>query len=43
MIRWFGRALVFVAAFLIIVAEVQRAEDAEAQRLNRQQYGAPAP
>lgn len=38
--RRIGQALVFVAVFLIIVADVQRIEDAEAVRANRQLYGA---
>lgn len=37
--RRFAQALVLVAAFLILVAEVQRGEDAEAMRAAYQMYG----
>ena len=37
--RRFAQALVLVMAFLIIVAEVQRVEDAEAMRAAYQMYG----
>jgi len=40
MIRRIAQALVFVLAFLIIVAEVQRAEDAAAARENALFYEA---
>jgi hypothetical protein len=40
MIRRIAQALVFVLAFLIIVAEVQRAEDADAARAAATFYGA---
>jgi len=40
MIRRIAQALVFVLAFLIIVAEVQRAEDADSARAAAAFYGA---
>lgn len=41
--RRFAQALVLVMAFLIIVAEVQRVEDAEAMRAAYQMYGGGEP
>jgi len=38
--RRIGQALVFVLAFLIIVAEVQRSEAAADERAARAMYGA---
>jgi len=43
MMRRLGRALVAVIAFLILVAEVQRADDQLAQRENAALYGVPPP
>ena len=40
MIRRIAQALVFVAAFLIVVAEIQRADDATAARAAAAFYGA---